>query len=235
MLIKGLQKLTLIDYPEKITCTIFLSGCNFRCGYCHNPELVIGENKIKYSEEEILDFLENRKKYLEGVCITGGEPLLDIRIDFLKKIKSLNYLIKIDTNGSFPGKLKEIINKGLVDYIAMDIKGNKEKYKEIVNSFVDLDKIEESIRIVSNFPNYEFRTTILERYHGEKEIIEMTEWIKRITGSNEHRYYLQPFIPQKGKLIDSKFEKFSETPTEHLERCLEKTKDYLPNARIRGQ
>ena len=150
MLIKGFQKTTLIDYPEKIACTIFLHGCNFRCGFCHNPELVLTSNSKEYSQKEILDFLEKRKKYLDAVCITGGEPLATLEKNFVKKIKSLGYLIKIDTNGSFPEKLKEFLDENLVDFVSMDIKSSKEKYLFVVGKSVDFEKIEESMKLVSD-------------------------------------------------------------------------------------
>jgi pyruvate formate lyase activating enzyme len=234
MLIKGRQKTTLIDYPKKIACTIFLFGCNLRCGYCQNPELVTGkkEDKPIYSEEEILDFLKERQKYLDGICITGGEPLLDIDFDFLKKIKSLDYLIKIDTNGSFPAKLKELVNEGLVDYIAMDVKGSGEKYREIVNSPADLDKIEESMRIISNFPNYEFRTTILERYHGEKEIRDMMEWMRNVCGKQRLQKYCLQGFKNSGKLLNSSFLSERDVTEEYLTLLAKIAQPYFEEVEI---
>ena len=204
MLIKGLQKTTLIDYPGKIACTIFLFGCNFRCGYCHNPELVITPKNFDYPENEILLFLEKQKKYLDGICITGGEPLLNIDFEFLRKIKNLGYKIKIDTNGSFPEKLKEIIEEKLVDYIAMDIKTSRENYEKAVNSVVLLEKIEESIKIISNFPEHEFRTTVVERFHDEEEIKEIMVWLNKLTGKKNLKYCLQGF-KNSGKLLNPEF------------------------------
>ncbi len=204
MKIAGFQKLTLIDYPGKLACAIFLYGCNFRCGFCHNPELVVKPVDVLFSEEEILDFLELRKKYLEGVCITGGEPLLTLDFDFLRNIKALGYDIKIDTNGSYPEVLEELIRENLVDFIAMDIKSSREKYNLVVNSEVDFNKIEESIRIISSFPEYEFRTTIVERFHNKKDIENMMEWLKKITGGRMKKFILQGF-KNSGKLIDESF------------------------------
>ena len=128
MKISGLQKLTLIDYPEKIACTVFLFGCNFRCGFCHNPELVLRDNPERvYKEKEILDFLKQRKKYLDAVCISGGEPLINPDLsELLRKIKELGFIVKLDTNGSNPEGLKELIGKKLVDYIAMDVKADRD-------------------------------------------------------------------------------------------------------------
>ena len=204
MLIKGLQKTTLIDYPGKIACTIFLFGCNFRCGYCHNPELVITPKNFDYPENEILLFLEKQKKYLDGICITGGEPLLNIDFEFLRKIKNMGYKIKIDTNGSFPEKLKEIIEEKLVDYIAMDIKASRKNYEKAVNSGVLLEKIEESIKIISNFPEHEFRTTVVERFHDEEEIKEIMVWLNKLTGKKNLKYCLQGF-KNSGKLLNPEF------------------------------
>ena len=204
MLIKGLQKTTLIDYPGEIACTIFLFGCNFRCGYCHNPELVVTANEIDYSEDEILGFLEKRKKYLNGVCITGGEPLMNVDFEFLKKIKNLGYKIKIDTNGSFPEKLKKLIEEKLVDYIAMDVKSSRENYGKVVNSNISIEKIEESIKIISNFQECEFRTTIVEKFHDEEEIRKIMLWLNKITGKKNLRYCLQGF-KNSGKLLNPEF------------------------------
>jgi len=151
MQISGLQKLTLIDYPGKLACTIFLFGCNFKCGFCHNPELVFTNGqKAFYSEKDVLDFLDKRKKYLDGVCITGGEPLINPDLkDLLEKIKEKGFLIKVDTNGSNPELLKEIIEQKLIDYTAMDIKTDAESYDILVGVDVDLSKIEESIKIIA--------------------------------------------------------------------------------------
>ena len=204
MLIKGLQKTTLIDYPGKIACTIFLFGCNFRCGYCHNPELVITPENFSYSEDKILDFLEKRKKYLEGVCITGGEPLMNVDFEFLRKIKDMGYKIKIDTNGSFPEKLKELIEKKLVDYIAMDVKASRENYEEVVNSNVPMEKIEKSIKIISNFHEHEFRTTVVERFHDGEEIKKIALWINNLSGNKNSKYCLQGF-KNSGKILGSEF------------------------------
>ena len=136
MKISGLQKTTLIDYPGEVACTLFLYGCNFRCGFCHNPEIVIRDFEEGFSEENILNFLKERKGKLDAVCITGGEPLMSLDLDFVKKIKEIGYKIKVDTNGSFPNRLKEMVDLGLVDYVAMDIKAAKKNYSKVVNVVV---------------------------------------------------------------------------------------------------
>ncbi len=193
MKILGLQKTTLIDYPGKVACTIFLFGCSFRCGFCHNPELVLEAKGKDYSPEEILEFLKKRKKYLEAVCFTGGEPLMTLEKDFVKKIKELGYLIKIDTNGSFPEKLKEFIDEDLVDFVAMDIKTSKEDYSSLVGVNVDFKKIEKSIKMISKLENYEFRTTIIEEIHTAEKVKEMIKWVYNLIGKKLKNYSLQGF------------------------------------------
>jgi len=232
MKIAGFQKLTLIDYPEKIACTIFLYGCNFKCGFCHNPELVLYEPEKIYSEKEILEFLEKRKKYLEGVCICGGEPLLSLDLNFLKKIKELGYLIKIDTNGSFPKKLKEIIENKLVDFVSMDIKSNRENYEKLINTKVDLNKIEESIKIISLLQDYEFRTTILERIHDSDEIKKIAIWLNEITGKKPKKFCLQGF-KNKGKLISEDFRDKKDTSKDFLGRLKKSVEDYFEEVEVR--
>ena len=151
MKICGLQKVSTIDYLGEICCVIFLKGCNFRCGFCHNPSLVIWGDGEEFSEEYVLDFLKSRVGKLDAVCISGGEPLMSLDFDFVRSIKDMGYKIKIDTNGSFPARLKEMIDLGLVDYVAMDVKSCREDYSLVVNADVDLGAIEESMRIVYDF------------------------------------------------------------------------------------
>lgn len=220
MKIIGLQKLTLIDYPEKVACTIFLHGCNFRCGFCHNPELVLEAPKVFISQTEVLSFLEKRKKYLDAICITGGEPLMSLDKEFLKKIKSLGYLIKIDTNGSFPEQLREILNLGLVDYIAMDIKSSRENYNWVTNSGIDLELIEETIKIIfESGIEYEFRTTVVPGIHNDDEIIKIGQWLNDLVGKPK-KYFLQGFRNQ-GKFIDEKY-KFEKSVEEDYLNSLKK-------------
>lgn len=232
MKIMGLQEVTLIDYPGKIACTLFLYGCNFQCGFCHNPELVLKPEGKEYSEEEILKFLEERKSQLDGVCITGGEPLLSLDLEFLKKIKTLGYSIKIDTNGSFPEKLKELIDKQVVDFVAMDIKSGKEKYEEIANSSVNLDKIEKSIRLVSLLNNYEFRTTIVKGIHDLDEVKKIAVWLNEICGREPKKFCLQGFKNQ-GKLIDKSFIRTKDTSEKFLNELKEEVKNYFEEVEVR--
>ncbi len=242
MIIKGLQKLTLIDYPEKIACSIFLFGCNFKCGYCHNPELVLDKKGGNYNIEEISKFLEKRKKFLDGVCISGGEPTLNLDLGFLERIKNMGYSIKLDTNGSDYATLLDLKKQRLIDYVAMDIKGPPGLYTKIVGKNIDLrDDVEKGMVLTTQFPDYEFRTTIVPiirenekiSFMTLKEIEETAEWVIKTTGNNEHKYYLQPFVPRKGKLINPKFEEFVETPIKLLEEMKKNITKYLPNCKIR--
>lgn len=233
MKIAGLQKVTLIDYPEKIACTIFLYGCNFRCGFCHNPELVIEPVKEIINEKEVLSYLEKKKKYLDGVCITGGEPLLSLDIEFLKKIKELGFKIKIDTNGSFPDKLREIIQAELVDYIAMDIKSSKNKYNWVVGPGFDLEKIEESIKLIAESGvDYEFRTTIVEGIHDVVEAKEIAVWLNELIGKKPRKFVLQGFRNQ-GKFIDGKYKLVKDVEEEFLLKLKNYIKDYFERIDIR--
>lgn len=210
MKIKYIQKTTLIDYPDEIACTIFLFGCNFRCGFCYNPELVIKEKTPDLNEKSVLDFLKKRENQLSAVCFTGGEPLISLKTNFLEEIRKLGYKIKIDTNGSFPEKLKEIISKKLVDYISMDVKTTKEDYEKIVRTKVDIKKIEESMKIISCLENYEFRTTVIERLHDKEKVLEIVKWIYSVIGKKIKNYCLQGFT-NKGKFIDNSFLKEKNT------------------------
>ena len=209
--IKSLQKTSLIDYPNKISCVIFLSGCDFRCGFCHNPDLVLGNLK-SISEEDVLNFLEKKKKWLDGVVFSGGEPLLNKEIvDFIKKVKDLGFLVKIDTNGTNPEILKELIKNKLIDYIAMDFKNNLNKYEETVGVKVDIKKIKESIDLIGNCNiNHEFRCTVLPKLHAKEDILEICKLIKG------DKLFLQQFN-NKGKLLDSKFQDYEQFGGEELE------------------
>jgi len=234
MKIKGLQEFTLIDYPGKLACTLFLYGCNFRCGFCHNPELVLAPVGKDYSEKEILDFLKKRQGQLEGVCITGGEPLLTLDVNFLKKIKDLGYDIKLDTNGSFPELLEQLIKDGLVDYVAMDIKSSKEKYSEITGIDIDIKKIEKSIKIISSLLDYyEFRTTILEDIHDVKELEEMARWLNQLCVGKPKNFSLQGFKNQ-GKFIDESFKNKKDTRENYLKELKEILSESFENIQIKN-
>ena len=200
MLIKGLQKLTLLDYHTKTACTIFTGGCNFRCPFCHNASLVENVNEgEKYETEEVLSFLKKRQGLLDGVCVTGGEPLLqkDIK-EFLGNIKSMGYAVKLDTNGYNPEKLMEVVGEGLVDYVAMDIKNCKEKYSLTTGIDIDISKIEKSVDFLMNCGiDYEFRTTVVKEHHTLSDIENIARWISGAKG-----YFLQSFVDSGDLLSD---------------------------------
>jgi len=195
MLIGGFQKVSLIDYPGKICAIIFTQGCNFRCPYCHNPELInLSDSQSPINEEEILLFLRMRKGKLDAVVITGGEPTLqqDL-IEFLRKIREMGYLIKLDTNGSYPELIEKIIKLKIVDYLTMDVKAPLEKYQEITNSKVNPDIIRKSIEsIMKSGLDYEFRTTLVKSQLNKEDIIEIGKLIK-----DSQLYVLQKFVPSK--------------------------------------
>ena len=232
MNIDGFQKFTLIDYPGKIACTLFLHGCNFRCGFCHNPELVTSPAKNIYSEKEILNFLLKRKGQLEGVCFTGGEPLMTIKEEFLREIKNIGYDIKLDTNGSFPDLLEELIGINLIDSVAMDIKSRPEKYQKITNSNIDVTKIEKSIKIICSLEDYEFRTTILEDFHTKEEMIEAGKWLNELCGKKPKRFVLQGFKNQ-GKFICDVFKNKRNTREEYLQELKKILEPYFEKVDIR--
>lgn len=189
MKISGFDKLTLLNYPDKVACTIFTSGCNLRCPFCHNSGLVTN-NYSEISFDSIYEYLKKRIGILDGVCITGGEPLIHADIkDYIKKIKDLGYLVKIDTNGCNPKLLKELIDLKLVDYIAMDIKNIYSKYDITSGVKVNIDNIKKSISIIENSGiDYEFRTTIVKEFHSTQDIKEILSYI-----SSNSNYYIQNF------------------------------------------
>jgi len=204
MNIGGFQKVTLIDYPGKIAATVFTVGCNFLCPYCHNSELVDGKkskNQPRTDQTEIFKFLATRQGLLEGVCITGGEPTLQSDLpEFIKKIKDLGFLVKLDTNGSNPQMLADLLEEKLIDFVAMDIKAPLEKYKKVVGENINLEDIQRSVDLVRSAPDYEFRTTVLPVLHTRKDILSIGRWLQ---GSK--KYYLQQFKPNK--TLDLTFEK----------------------------
>ena len=192
MEIQGLQKLTLLDYPGKVACTVFLGGCNLRCPYCHNGELVTAPAPAVTDDEGLLAFLKQRQGLLDGVCITGGEPLLRPGLGaLLAEIKALGYPVKLDTNGSLPDRLKQLTAAGLVDYVAMDIKNSPARYGETVGvAGLDLTPFRESVDYLrSGAVDYEFRTTVVREFHDEASMEAIGQWI-----AGAKRYFLQSFV-----------------------------------------
>ena len=228
MLIKGLQKLTLLDYPGKMACTVFTAGCNFRCPFCHNASLVTNIDEERISEEEFFNFLQKRQGIIDGVCVTGGEPTLqpDLK-EFLKKIKSLGYSVKLDTNGYRPDALKDVVNSGLVDYVAMDIKNSQSKYALTCGlESMDMTKINDSVEfLMSCVVDYEFRTTIVKELHNEDDIQDIVSWIK-----GAKKYFLQGFT-DSGDLICTGYSGYDKT---ELQKLLNIAKNHFETVELRG-
>lgn len=231
MRLGGIQKLTLLDYPGVVACTVFTLGCNMRCPFCHNSLLVTKTDEAEeYPVEDFFAFLEKRRGILDGVCVTGGEPLIHSDAgEFIAKIKALGYKVKLDTNGSFPEKLEEILKSGNVDYVAMDIKNSPEKYAETVGiPGFDVSKIQRSIEIIrSSGVEYEFRTTVVSPLHNAESIAGAAQMVK-----GSPKYFLQNFV-DSGNLING--EGMGALPVEELERALTKAKDFIPGSQIRGE
>jgi len=206
MKIAGLQKVSTIDYPGEICCVVFLWGCNFRCGFCYNPDLVVRDSGGEFSQEYVLEFLSKRKGKLDAVCITGGEPLLSLDFEFVRKIREMGFKVKLDTNGSFPERLRELVEEGLIDYVAMDVKGCREDYSKVAGVDVDVSKIEESIKIVNDFGG-EFRTTIVPGLHDVDKLIVMGEWMGEVCDGRPNRIFLQGFKVARDGMIDMGFMK----------------------------
>lgn len=228
MIIEGLQKTTLLDFPGLVACTVFAHGCNLRCPFCHNAGLVVRKPENIISQEELGEFLKKRKGILDGVCLTGGEPLAQKdAIEFIEFLKSFGYKIKLDTNGFFPERLKEVIDKGLVDYIAMDIKSSPEGYAKAVGiDNIDISPAKESVKLImSSGVDYEFRTTAVKGLHLVSDFERIGEWI-----SGAKRYFIQQFI-DSGDLIKTGFEAFSKEETEKLIAAVSKN---VPSAKARG-
>ena len=229
MKIGGLQKTSLLDYPEEVSAIIWTVGCNFNCPFCYNKDLVNG-NVTEISEDEVISFLDKRKKMLDGLVISGGEPFLQKDItSFCEKVKKLGYLIKIDTNGTFPEKLKELIDKKLVDYVAMDVKAPKKKYDALSGVKTSISKVNKSIKIIQEkASNYEFKTTFVPDLLTKEDIVEIAKWLK-----GSRLYYLQQFkndIP----VISSKLSNIVPYPSNYLKETLNEIKPYFDECYVRG-
>lgn len=238
MFIGGLQKFTLIDYPGKIAAVVFTIGCNFRCPFCHNPEIV-DPKMIDYDKEiqekEVLDFLKSRRGDLDGVCITGGEPTLQLGLsEFIKKIKKMDFLVKLDTNASNANTIKSLTENKLVDYWAVDIKTTSQKYKTLTKKDNVLDNIERSLNyIVNSDAQLEFRTTVVPGIVNKNDFKEIIKWINSINTkafSRLSRYSIQNFRPYK--TLDSSFEKMEPYTKEELEGIAEEIKKHCQSVVI---
>jgi len=244
MNIRGMRTFSMIDFPGKLSCVVFAGNCNFKCAYCHNPSLVFDpESQPEITEKQFLAFLDKRVGRLDGVVISGGEPSLRRGlVSFAKKIKAKGFLIKLDTNGSSPEVLARLLAGKLADYVAMDVKGPRALWRSITGQGESGDAMIESMRLVARFPRYEFRTTAGPVLRGggditfltAAEIAETAKLILETTGGAGHRYFIQKFVPRKDGLLDSRLEKFPETPGELLEEMRKAAAVYLPGTEIRG-
>ena len=230
MLILGLNKTTLLDYPEHVAATIFTGGCNFRCPFCHNKNLVFPQKTTAYSENEILSFLKKRAGVLTGVCITGGEPTLQKDLsDFLARIKELGYLIKLDTNGYQPDVLHNLLNKKLIDYCAMDIKNSPIKYAITAGlASCDFHLIEESVSCLLSIADYfpfEFRTTLVRELHDKEDMHAISEWLKGAPS-----YYLQSYTDSENVISPGYHALSAQSLLEYRDICVQT----IPNTRLRG-
>lgn len=228
MKIHGLQKMTLLDFPGHVACTVFTGGCDFRCPFCHNFELVDGTAPAIMEEEELIAFLEKRKGLLDGVAFTGGEPCLQQNLpDLMRRIRAMGYAIKLDTNGNWPKMLRSVMDEGLVDYVAMDIKNSPEKYAATCGlKRIDLAPIRESVGLLmAGETEYEFRTTVVDELHGAADFEAIGAWI-----AGARRWFMQPFtdrdtVPFAGLHAPSKAK---------MEAWLESMGRYVPESRLRG-
>ena len=229
MVFHGFQKMTMLDFPGYVACTVFTPGCNFRCPFCHNSLLVtkVNENEM-YSEDEILAYLGKRKGVIDGICISGGEPLMhDDIFDFVKKVKETGVLVKIDTNGSFPDKLKKLIDSGNIDYVAMDIKNCPEKYS-VTTGIQDFDfsPVRKSVELLlEGRIAYEFRTTVVKELHTPQDMVEIGELIK-----GADRYFIQHFIESESN-IQQGLTPFDREEMENLRNSVVR---FVKNAELRG-
>ena len=234
-MIAGLQKMTLLDYPGKVACTVFLQGCNFRCPFCHNSPLLPGKGEEGITEEELLTFLKKRVGLLDAVCVSGGEPTLYSGLaGLLRQIKALGYLVKLDTNGSRPAVLKALVAEKLVDYVAMDVKNSPARYGQTVGvNNMDITPMEESLRfLLSGAVDYELRTTVVDEFHDEDSIRDMGRWLcSLVPGVKPKRIFLQSFLDRDSVLVAG-----LHTPTaEKLLACKQQILDLAEYACIRGE
>lgn len=228
MKICGLNKTTLLDYPGCVAATIFLGGCNFRCPFCHNGDLVLKSGQMTgYEEKEVLAFLKKRRNVLEGVCITGGEPTLHAELpEFISKIKELGYLVKLDTNGSNPEMLKSLVKEKLIDYVAMDVKAPLTKYEKACGVAVDVEKIKQSVEFLKQgeIP-YEFRTTVVKELHTGEDILEIGRYLHGAS-----KYFLQSYEESEQNLCKD----FTAMPREELFLLEQELKTEIEYVKVRG-
>lgn len=227
MVISGLQKLTLLDFPQKVACTVFLGGCNLRCPFCQNGEILDGRT-AGMTEDDFFAFLKKRQKILDGVCVSGGEPLLHEGIfSFIEKIRALGYAVKLDTNGTFPVRLKRLVQEKLIDYVAMDIKNSPKKYARTAGTAVDLENIRESAAfLMESGIDYEFRTTVVAKYHRAEDFIAIGEWLR-----GAKKYFLQNFVDSEF-VLEKGLTAYSDEDLQAFKQLL---LPYIPTTKIRGE
>ena len=227
MNVQGYQKLTLLDYPGRTACTVFTGGCNLRCPFCHNAGLVRTPLAGPNLTDEVLEYLAKRRGILDGVCVTGGEPLLQPDLeDFLRKVKGMGYAVKLDTNGTLPQRLAAILATHLVDYVAMDIKSSPDGYAAATGTDADVSAVTDSLSLLrqSGIP-YELRTTAVRGLHTEADFAAIGRWLGEVPA-----YYIQRFV-DSGQLLGEGYTAFS---TEEMEHLLATVRAYIPSAQLRG-
>ena len=227
MNVQGYQKLTLLDYPGRTACTVFTGGCNLRCPFCHNAGLVRTPLAGPNLTDEVLDYLQKRRGILDGVCVTGGEPLLQPDLEgFLRRVKEMGYAVKLDTNGMLPQRLAGVLATELVDYVAMDIKSSPDGYAAATGADADVSAVTDSLSILrqSGIP-FELRTTAVRGLHTEADFAAIGEWLGDVPA-----YFIQRFV-DSGQLLGSGFDAFS---PEEMERLLTTVRAYIPTAQLRG-
>ena len=227
MNVQGYQKLTWLDYPGRTACTVFTGGCNLRCPFCHNAGLVRTPLAGPNLTDEVLEYLAKRRGILDGVCVTGGEPLLQPDLEvFLRQVKGMGYAVKLDTNGTLPGRLAAVLATKLVDYVAMDIKSSPDGYAAATGTDADVSAVSDSLSILrdSGIP-FELRTTAVRGLHTDADFHAIGEWIGEVPA-----YYIQRFV-DSGQLLGSGFEAFSPEEMEHL---LTTVRKHIPSAQLRG-
>ena len=229
MRLGGLQKMTLLDFPGRVACTVFTVGCNFRCPFCHNSSLVVSPAVPELSQDDFFAFLRKRQGLLDGVAITGGEPLLHPDMpELLRKIRALGYAVKLDTNGAYPARLREILREGLADYVAMDIKNSPEKYEMTAGAPGVLPAVRESVELLRAAQTpFEFRTTLVDELHEPEDFDAIGRWI-----AGAERCFLQGFVDSGDILAGGG--RFHAASPEKAKACLETVRKYVPNAQLRG-
>lgn len=230
VVIKGFIQTSLIDYPGKIASIVFFPRCNFNCSFCFNPEMVNNSEELReIKPEEIFDYIESQKKWIDGVCLTGGEPTLQEGLpEFISEIKKRGFLVKLDTNGTNPGMLKKLLDQKLLDYVAMDVKATLEKYERVAGCKVNLENIQKSIELIRNSGiEYEFRTTVVPDQLNKDDIKAIGEWL-----DGSKRYYLQQFRPEK--TLDKSFRGKKQYTPDQMKELADLVKSNFEKVEVRG-